>query len=75
MNTVHILLLCLVSSSLPQAISFRYFPRSYLRQGKISVAFYVLGLDPVLIYGILKRKCLTGLTDSSFIVVTRFCKP
>ena len=57
MNTVHILLLCLVSSSLPLAISFRYFPRSYLEQGKISVAFYVMGFDPVLIYGILERKC------------------
>ena len=57
MNTVHILLLCLLSSSLPLAISFRYFPRSYLEQGKISVAFYVMGFDPVLIYGILERKC------------------
>ena len=57
MNTVLILLSCLLSSSLPRAISFRYFPRSYLRQGKISVAFYVVDFDPVLIYGTLKRKC------------------
>ena len=57
MNTVHLLLLCLVSSPLPLAISFRYFPRSYLRQGKISVAVYVLGFDPVSIIGILERKC------------------
>ena len=57
MNTVLILLLCLVSSSLPLAISFRYFPRSYLRQGKISVVFYVMGFDSVLIIGILERKC------------------
>ena len=57
MNTVHLLLLCLVSSPLPLAISFRYFPRSYLRQGKISVAVYALGFDPVLIIGILERKC------------------
>ena len=57
MNTVHLLLLCLVSSPLPLAISFRYFPRSYLEQGKISVVFYVMGFDPVLIIGILKRKC------------------
>ena len=57
MNTVLILLSCLLSSSLPRAISFRYFPRYYLRQGKISVAFYVVDFDPVLIYGTLKRKC------------------
>ena len=57
MNTVLILLSCLLSSSLPRAISFRYFPRSYLRQGKISIAFYALGFDPVLIIGILERKC------------------
>ena len=57
MNTVHLLLLCLLSSSLPLAISFRYFPRSYLEQGKISVVFYVMGFDPALIIGILKRKC------------------